>query len=221
MFKTEFKGDPIRAIGEIDPTILNQLYDKIKKQFSEKWVERSLALMKGSFCLKAINPTSFDTLDQSSANELRDLLLPLVMPYVGENQVVVYLDISSLPANTKTMAHLDFAWIHLLSKRLHIPLVTNPEATFAIIGNREIKTYNLKVGKVYEINNLVLHVTGNLGVTDRWHIAVDILDKDLYQNLVNSGRIGEAGLDPSINFVLSDSILAKLDAALSAEPVNS
>ena len=54
--------------------------------------------------------------------------------------------------------------------RVHVPLLTNPEAYF-ITGGKE---YNMEVGKMYEVNLHALHSVDNRGTTDRIHLFFDM-----------------------------------------------
>ena len=215
-----FKGDPIRVIGHVDASKAQELYNIILEKFNNKWVRRTFALMDTSYCLKAISPSKFDILTEEDALQLKEILLPWVEPYVSDSEVIVYLDVSSLPPNAKSKVHIDYSWFHLMSKRIRIPLVTNPRSVFAVLTDIGPKNYNLKVGNVYETNNSVIHTAANLGESPRWHIVADILDKRVYDYFVEQNKLGEWGLHPSINFCLDPKVTAQLDDALNQDTIN-
>lgn len=216
-----FSGDPIRVIGHVDADRIQAMHDTILERFNSKWVRRTFKLMDTSYCLKAISPSNFDSVDENTQQELKELLLPWIAPYVTENDVVVYLDLSSLPPGAQSKVHIDYSWIHLMAKRIRIPIVTNPKSTFALwTDGGTVKTYNLKVGNVYETNNSVMHLAANLGDTDRWHIVADILDKSVYEYLVRENKLSGWGLHPSINFSLNPEVIEKLTAGLHATPLD-
>jgi hypothetical protein len=215
-----FKGDPIRVIGNVDIEKTQALYNTLVELFKDKWVHRSFALMDESYCLKAVTPSQFDKLSKEDETQLRELLTPWVTPYISENEKLVYLDISSLPPGAKCKVHIDFSWFHLVSRRIHIPIVTNPNATFALLSDSGPKNYNLKVGSVYEINNMVFHHVSNRGSTHRWHILADVIDKSVYNYLIAENKIADWGLSPSINNCIDPKIIAQLTETLKTDPIN-
>jgi hypothetical protein len=216
-----FDGDPVRVIGTVDADKIDELRSKIVEKFNNHWVKRTFKLMDSSYCLKAITPSKFDVLDEHTAEKLREILIPWVQPYVSKNEKIVYLDVSSLPPGAQSLVHVDYSWIHLMAKRIRIPIITNPKSTFALwTDGGEVKTYNLKVGNVYETNNSVMHLAANLGDTDRWHIVADILDIAVYDYLVRENKLSGRGLHPSINFSLNPAVIEKLTAGLHAKPLD-
>lgn len=215
-----FKGDPVKVIGHVATETIEELYDTTFEKFNDKWVKRSFALMDESYCLKAMTPSNFDKLNSEDEIQLRELLLPLITPYISENEVLVYLDISALPPGAKCKVHLDFSLFHILSRRIHIPISTNPNATFSLLSESGSKTYNLKVGSVYEINNTVLHVVSNAGDSPRWHIIADIIDKSLYNYLISENKMNDWGLHPSINNCINPKVIAHLESSLTSNPID-
>jgi hypothetical protein len=220
-FDMFFTGLPVKVIGTVDQPTLNKLHQELLNKFNNKWIRRSTNnLMDTSYCLKAITPSNFDIPDSQTQQELKELLLPFVQPYVLENEVIVYLDVSSLPPGTKSLVHVDYLLMHVLSRRIRIPITTNPKSVFSLKTADGIHNFNLKVGNVYETNNQSLHTAANLGDTDRWHIAVDIMDNDLYNILVKNNQLYRQAFDPSINFSLSSDTIFQIEEALNNPPIN-
>jgi hypothetical protein len=215
-----FEGDPVRVIDSVDLGKVEELRKTIFEKFNSHWVKRSFKLMDSSYCLKAITPSKFDILDKDVAAELKDILMPWITPYVSNNEKIIYLDVSSLPPGAQSLPHIDYTYMHVLAKRIRIPLVTNSKSTFSLVTPTGIKTFNLKVGKVYETNNMVAHVAGNLGDSERWHVVADILDNSLYEYLERTGKLSAHAIDPSINFILNKDISNRLVAALKNEAIN-
>lgn len=215
-----FKGDPVRVVGKVDTNKTAELCNIISAKFDDKWVRRSFTLMDTSYCLKAITPSQFDKLNEIDEEQLRELLLPWIAPYVSENETIVYMDLSSLPPGAKSKVHIDYTWFHLMAKRIRIPLITNPKSVFALLTDTGPKNYNLKVGNVYETNNSVLHLAANLGDTARWHIVADILDTSIYNYLVSQNKLADWGLHPSINFCIDPKVVAQLEETLKTDPIN-
>ena len=215
-----FRGYPIRVIGKVDIEKTQELYNTIVETFKDKWIRRSFALMDKSYCLKAVTTSQFDKLSEDDETQLRELLLPWITPYISKNEKLVYLDISSLPPGADCKVHIDFSWFHLVSRRIHIPIVTNPNATFALLSDTGPKNYNLKVGSVYEINNMVFHLVANTGTTHRWHILADVIDKSVYNYLVSENKISDWGLSPSINNCIDPKVISQLTEILKTDPIN-
>ncbi|RLA51335.1 MAG: hypothetical protein DRR42_10675 [Gammaproteobacteria bacterium] len=66
--------------------------------------------------------------------------------------------------------HPSFACAH----RIHVPIITNPDAIF-LVGGKQV---TMDVGKGYEINNQMPHRVHNGGDTDRIHFIFDYLPPD-------------------------------------------
>lgn len=89
--------------------------------------------------------------------------------YVLRAMLVKLLKKRSIPT------HIDSANETLKkSKRIHIPIVTNPECIFTV-GDDSI---NMKVGEIWEMNNdKMQHSVHNNGDEDRIHLIVDWVEK--------------------------------------------
>lgn len=214
-----FPGDPIKVVGHIDIDVVDHIFSQVSKNFQDKWVQRTFKLMDTTFCIKAITPSQFDKVDAITETKFKNLLLPYVESLVGKDETLIYLDMSSVPPGAKLLPHIDYARFHQLSRRLIIPVVTNPKAVFALKTVNGIFNYNLKVGKIYEVNNQVLHTSINMGDTDRWHIIIDIIDNTAYEYLKKTD-INAWGVDPSINFSFDQKIVNQLTDALKTPPIN-
>lgn len=75
--------------------------------------------------------------------------------------------------------HTDGAGSNLLTHKIHVPLITNPDALF-LTG--ETWTH-LEVGQAYEVNNIIRHGVVNRGGEDRIHFIFEVFEG--------------AGLDPA------------------------
>ncbi len=68
-----------------------------------------------------------------------------------------------------------------LSRRIHIPIVTNPDCVFEIAGEEK----NMKVGEIWEISNVLQqHSVNNKGESDRIHLLLDWIPDDVYENYI-------------------------------------
>jgi hypothetical protein len=215
-----FDGDPVTVIGEINPDDLKKLGDIIKESFENKWIKRSLHLMEDCYCLKALTPSNIDLPDLDTQEELKTLLMPFVEPYIKSNEILLYLDVSCVPPGKRTKVHIDHALMHHLSRRLHIPIITNSAVRFAVLHLANIKNFHMQVGKVYEVNNQVMHIAANLGTEPRWHMIIDIIDKEIYDYLVKSNKLLSKTIDPSINYITSTQVIDKLNKVVESEITN-
>lgn len=81
-----------------------------------------------------------------------------------------YRAITSIHAGDYVPHHTDTipdGWM----ARVHIPLVTNPEAWFIIAG----KEHHLDVGMSYLVNPAIPHAVRNAGTTSRIHLMFDVV----------------------------------------------
>lgn len=67
-------------------------------------------------------------------------------------------------------ANLAAKWPH----KIHVPLLTNPDVTFFILGTG----YTLEEGEAVEVNNMGVHAVENCGATDRIHLIFEYYDLD-------------------------------------------
>ena len=88
---------------------------------------------------------------------------------------VVKCVFANLPAHSEIIKHWDSGSSLICSHRLHLPIKTNSEVDFYI----EDKSYSLKEGVWYEINNQKNHSVINKSSMDRVHLMVDILPNHL------------------------------------------
>lgn len=93
-------------------------------------------------------------------------------------------EIATLPPDTIIKLHYDGKWSHKSSRRIHIPIMTNNKCDNTWLNT----TLKMEPGKVYEINNRVLHGARNKGDTYRTHIVIDFIDPEIYLNELKEGR---------------------------------
>jgi len=216
-----FLGKPIVEIDQIDTVILDNIILQIQENFLDQFSNRTTApqLQQGT-TLKIISPGKADLLEAVTAVKLKELIFPVVEKYLSSNEMIGYLDISSYGPGTRTAAHLDLLWLHLMSKRIHIPLITNNKCRTAYLSDNGIEIYHMEKGKVYAFNNEIMHVAANFGEADRWHILVDIIDKKLFDFLNSKNLLAEPFIDPS-SMHCSDPVLVQyMIDALKGLPVD-
>ena len=83
--------------------------------------------------------------------------------------------IAALLPNSDIPIHKDHAAIFAIPHRFHVPIVTNDKVLFTVGED----TVNMKVGEVWEINNIRSHAVSNKSDERRIHLIVDWEEKDL------------------------------------------
>lgn len=208
-------GEIVKKLGSVDKSDIQKLVGIIQNNYRDQWVKRTLKVMESTYVLKVTSPTQHDM--TPAAAGLMDLCLPIVKPFIGQNERIIYLDVSCLPKGVKSLVHFDYAWIHVLSRRIHIPLLTHDKAVFAALTeDNKIHSYNLKVGSAYEVNNQTLHAVANSGDEDRWHLLADVIDNSVYEYLVRTDKIDKAYINKWCQFYFNDKIKKRIEDALDA-----
>ncbi|MEM9853624.1 MAG: aspartyl/asparaginyl beta-hydroxylase domain-containing protein [Pseudomonadota bacterium] len=106
----------------------------------------------------------------------RDLLLPVMAaasaPYGFAEPRYPKAMFARLQAGHVIDRHVDGAGSNLQGHKIHIPLVTNPKATFSVAD----ESFHMPVGHAYEVNNISPHGAENHGETDRVHFIFEVYD---------------------------------------------
>jgi hypothetical protein len=116
----------------------------------------------------------------SDYKDLVDAINPLVLmleeKYSGKHGRVLLVN---LPAGESIPKHMDSGAYLQIVHRNHIPIITNDLVSFGV-GQTEI---NMKENNCYEINNHKVHYVNNDGVSDRYHLIIDIIPfaKPIYE----------------------------------------
>lgn len=97
---------------------------------------------------------------------------------IHPNYKLVRGEIVNLRPGKKLTPHVDIHWFHKESKRIHIPIITNRKSFLTF----EDRLYHLTVGKIYEINNRIMHSGFNEGTSDRVHVILDIMLNETFDN---------------------------------------
>jgi hypothetical protein len=84
---------------------------------------------------------------------------------------VVRAELVKMFANTNIRPHVDGGDMLNVSRRCHIPIITNKDVFFTVMNN----TVNMKEGVCYEINNGMPHSVKNDSDFDRVHLIIDLL----------------------------------------------
>lgn len=84
---------------------------------------------------------------------------------------VVSLLLTELPAGRRIARHRDSGELLERTRRCHLPIVTNPQVSFLI----DDKSYYLRAGTAWELDNMRPHAVENGGSTGRVHLICNIL----------------------------------------------
>lgn len=89
------------------------------------------------------------------------------------DSVVVRAEIVKMFGNTSVRPHVDGGDMLNVTRRVHIPIITNSDVLFTVLDN----TINMQEGVCYEINNGMPHSVKNNSNFDRVHLIIDLLPK--------------------------------------------
>lgn len=90
-------------------------------------------------------------------------------------------EIVNLRPGKKLTPHIDIHWFHKVSKRIHVPIITNTDSFLTF----EDRSYQLTVGKIYEINNRIVHSGFNKGTSDRVHVILDMMPTGTFNDALD------------------------------------
>lgn len=113
-------------------------------------------------------------------NEIQDIYSQISRDYDGE---VVRCEIVKLRAGAKIRKHVDGGTMLHYSRRIHIPIITDPRVYFTV-SNEKI---NMIESQGYEINNTLPHSVENNSPIDRVHIIIDIMPNSML-NYIKTGE---------------------------------
>lgn len=127
----------------------------------------------------AVNPCSYDYNQFPAWETYAEHLAPVIKQaadYYGYTDYdVCYAMFASLRPGGRIIPHYDNAPNFQFCHRLHVPIKTDEQAIFQICD----KDFNLKEGRLYEVNNFLLHgVTNNNLTEDRIHLIFDLFSRE-------------------------------------------
>jgi hypothetical protein len=114
------------------------------------------------------------------ANPIWDIWKAVLLPVMGkaiepygfaqpEYPKVMF---ARLAAGKKIVVHTDGAGSNLHTHKIHVPLITNPEAILTTNG----ESFRLEQGRAYEVNNIAAHGCRNRGEEDRTHLIFEVFE---------------------------------------------
>lgn len=144
------------------------VYTKRQETFHVHSQTKSLLLMWDEENLYTLEPSQkHDLFYELEIDKFLNKIEPLYIQKYGDgyfNRIVLV----NLLSNSDIGEHADGGPL-LLSRRTHIPIITNPEVFFIVDGEEK----NMKEGEIWEIDNSMVHSVENLSDEDRIHFIID------------------------------------------------
>ncbi len=177
------KPDTVRPLGPVDAAPLKALVER----FSERmWVQEDERKENDFFCFHHTrhvvlrftrgNRDPRDHYASPAWDVFAPVLLPIMQrviePYGFEKPGFPKAMFARLEAGHEIDQHVDGAGSNLLTHKIHVPVVTNPDALFYVNG----EPFHLEVGQAYEVNNVAPHAVVNRGTEDRIHFIFEVFE---------------------------------------------
>ncbi|WP_405236399.1 aspartyl/asparaginyl beta-hydroxylase domain-containing protein [Lentisalinibacter orientalis] len=173
---------PLKELGDVD---VEPLRDAILGQDDSAWNEQEYRqqeyeVHKRTTSIVMIftdgkNWPEITVRKEPGWDRLADAALPLMQDiiarYYPPGGTIIRAMAARLAAGARIDPHRDSHPSFHASHRIHIPVTTNPRVRFMIDG----RPHRLEVGKVYELNNQLLHSVMNKGDEDRVTFIFDYL----------------------------------------------
>jgi hypothetical protein len=193
-YKCKKLGTPISAIklADIPPDTFLKFRDSIAARYSledEQYATKEFVFYDTR---RIVAKTPFiKTTEQKYTNldfdyELFDLCQPIIdqVKQFLPNAEPALVQLATVLPGQKLKWHIDTYLYQQFSNKIHIPLYTNPNATYEIfLENAYYEKVNMTEGAIWNIDNLVLHRSVNTGTTFRTHLIMDFIDNDVLTKL--------------------------------------
>jgi len=124
--------------------------------------------------IKSSSPNTFKT--ETANKEVEEIYKSLESLVDGK---VVRCEVINMSPNSRIRTHKDTSDLLYLSRRFHVPIITNKDCTFIV----EEQSFHLEEGNLYELNNRKYHSVQNFSNENRIHLIVDILPKEYTENI--------------------------------------
>ena len=177
-------GEPLKDWGEFDTTALRET---ILAQEEEAWHEsaqrqtdydvhkqtESIVMIFASLTWPEVTITKEPGWDRL-AEVAQPVMDEIIKRFYTPGGTIIRAVAAKLKAGTVIAPHFDSLPSFKYGHRIHIPITTNNRVRFMIEG----RPHRLKVGNVYEINNLKIHSVMNSGKEDRINFIFDYIPAD-------------------------------------------
>ena len=180
----------LKIIADIDNLLLTDLVNEFLQvdwtNAEFDWPKERKFFINGRLCEFPFIVVSKKTPPSETKQKLLDCAKPIVefLQSQRPNDIFIRGELAVLPPGAVLDKHIDPRWFHKHGHRLHIPVYTNDKAKLIF----EDLEYHLPIGKIYEINNRVLHTAKNDGLENRLHLIFDVIDRDIWEHNSNTDR---------------------------------
>ena len=124
--------------------------------------------------IKSTSPYKFKT--DSANKEVSDIYEKLEELVKGK---VVRSEVINMLPNSRIRSHVDRSDVLYLSRRFHIPIITNKKCIFTV----EKEDFHLEQGNIYELNNRRYHSVENASNENRIHLIIDVIPNAYTENI--------------------------------------
>lgn len=191
-------GDPISTVKVADIPL--DVFNSIKNTIFEKYnLEDEMYATKefvfyetrrivGKTPHMMTREQKYSTLDfDHELLEICDPIIKEVQKYLP-NAEPSLIQLATILPGQKLKWHIDTYLYQQFSNKIHIPLQTNEQSTYEVfLEDRTYKKEHMTQSSIWNINNLELHRSVNLGTTPRTHIIIDFIDREVLNILNDTG----------------------------------
>jgi aspartyl/asparaginyl beta-hydroxylase (cupin superfamily) len=124
--------------------------------------------------IRSTSPNSFKT--ELANHEIKKIYQDLELLIEGK---VVRSEVINMSPHSRIRTHKDVSDLLYLSRRFHIPIITNKKCIFIV----EEQKFHLEEGNLYELNNRRFHSVENFSDENRIHLIIDILPNEYTENI--------------------------------------
>jgi hypothetical protein len=124
--------------------------------------------------IESTSPNNFKT--KEANDEVKKIYHKLERLVDGK---VIRSEVINMSANSRIRTHKDRTDLLYVSRRFHIPIITNKKCTFTV----ERETFYLEEANLYELNNRKYHSVENDSNQNRVHLIVDVLPNEYTENV--------------------------------------
>jgi len=168
-------------------SILNS-YDLIDPIYSTKeWVFFDTRRIVAASKYHPLKNQLFTNLDFDQ--KLSNICIPIVeeIQQLLVGYVPVVIQLATILPRQKLQWHIDVFLYQQFTNKIHIPILSNPDAFFDVFRDDEINRVNMIESSAWNINNLALHRSINTGNQFRTHLIIDFMKQDTIDELLELG----------------------------------
>lgn len=188
-------GNPVSCVPvhELPNNVIETLVQQVQEKYDltdEKYSTKE-QVFYDTRRIVAKSKYNKETTQFYSVMDFDDELTMLTKPVVEEinkflpDYVPALCQLATILPGQELKWHIDVFLYQQFTNKLHIPIITNDNSYFdAFVNDEYVDRVNMKVGQVYNIDNLTLHRSINKGSTPRTHLIIDVIKKDTVEQLM-------------------------------------